>query len=289
MWGTTATLARVVFRDLRVPVLEVVELRLLIAACLLALWLAWRRPAALRVPREDWGYLLVLGVFGVTTVQGSYYYTIASLGVGLAILLQYLAPALIVTWETLRGTPLRPRTAIAVATALAGAALLVGGVDPAAMRARPLDWAIGFSSAFAFAFYVVFSKRGLRRLGPETVLLYTFLIAALTWSFVHPPWRILAAGYGPRHWALFLTLGVGSTLLPFSCFYAGLRRLPPAEAGIVATFEPVIAVFTAALFLGEGLHGQQWGGAALVLVAALLASWPARPDAAAGELRRPEA
>ena len=264
------------FRDLHVPALVVVELRLLIAASVLALWLAWRRPAALRVPRSEWGYLLALGVFGVATVQASYYATIANLGVGLAILLQYLAPSLIVAWETLRGTPLQPRTAAAVVAALAGAALLVGGVDPAAFRARPLHWVIGFGAAFTFAFYVLFSKRGLRRLGPETMLLYTFLVAAVVWGFVHPPWKILAAGYGARHWALFLTLGICSTLLPFTCFYAGLKRLPPAEAGIVATFEPVIAVLTASLFLGEGLHAQQWAGAALVLVAAVLASWPRR-------------
>jgi len=274
----------VVFRDLQVPALLVVELRLLIAASFLGIWLAWRRPAALRVPRREWGYIVALGVFGVATVQGSYYATIANLGVGLAILLQYLAPALIVVWETLRGTPLEPRTAGAVVAALAGAGLLVGGVDPAALRARPLDWAIGFGAAFTFAFYVLFSKRGLRRLGPETMLLYSFLVAAVVWGFVHPPWRILAAGYGPTHWALFFTLGIGSTLLPFICFYAGLKRLPPAEAGVVATFEPVIAVLTAALFLGEGLRPQQWAGAGLVLIAAVLASWPR-----AASLGRPEA
>jgi drug/metabolite transporter (DMT)-like permease len=210
----------------------------------------------------------------VATVQASYYHTIATLGVGLAILLQYLAPALIVGWETMRGMPLRPRTAAAVVAAVAGAALLVGGVDPAAFRARPLDWIIGFGAAFTFAFYVVFSKRGLGRLPQETMLLYTFLVAALVWGFVNPPWRILSAGYGATHWWLFLALGIGSTLLPFTCFYAGLRRLPPAEAGVVATFEPVIAVLTAALFLGEGLLATQWAGAALVLAAALLASWP---------------
>ena len=45
-----------------------------------------------------------------------------------------------------------------------------------------------------------------------------------------------------------------STLVPFAFFYAGLRRLPPAAAGIIATMEPVIAVLSAALFLGEGLR-----------------------------------
>ena len=92
LWGTSATLARFVFRDRHVPALTVVELRLAIAVALLGSWLAWRKPAALRLRRADWGHFLVLGLGGVAAVQGSYYYAISTLGVGLAILIQYLAP-----------------------------------------------------------------------------------------------------------------------------------------------------------------------------------------------------
>jgi drug/metabolite transporter (DMT)-like permease len=65
---------------------------------------------------------------------------------------------------------------------------------------------------------------------------------------------------------------VFSTLVPFACFYAGLRSLPPAQAGILATTEPVVAVLSAAVILGETLHALQWLGAALVLCASLLAT-----------------
>lgn len=270
-WGTSATLARFVFRDRAVPPFTAVELRLAIAASLLGAWLLWRKPAALRVRREDWGYFLTLGLFGVAAVQGTYYYAIATLGVGLAILLQYVAPALIIGFEMVRGTRVRPAVVAAVFAAITGTALLVSGVGPGA-RAIPLrHWLAGFGAALAFAFYIVHSKRGLSRYPPETVLFYTFGIAALFWGFVTPPARILEAGYDAGLWGMFLALGVFSTLVPFVCFYAGLRHLPAAEAGIVATLEPVVAVLSSALFLGEGLLPLQWLGAALVLVAAALA------------------
>ena len=282
-WGTSATLARFAFRDRAVPPLTAVELRLVIAVALLGAWLAVRSPAALRVRRQDWGYFLILGLFGVTTVQGTYYYSIAALGVGLAILLQYLAPAFLVAIDLLRGAPLRPRVVLAVAGAIAGTALLVSGAEEAA-RAIPLrDWLVGFSAAVAFAFYIAYSKRGLARYSPVTVLFHTFLIAAVFWSVVTPPTRILAARYDAGVWAIFLALGVFSTLVPFVCFYAGLRHLPAVEAGVVATLEPVVAVLSAALFLGEGLRPIQWLGAALVLGAALLAGMeePASVEASA--------
>jgi drug/metabolite transporter (DMT)-like permease len=275
LWGTSATLARFVFRDHHVPALTAVELRLLISVAILGPWLAWRRPAALRVARADWGYFLVLGLLGVAAVQGTYYYAIATLGVGLAILIQYLAPALIVAYAALRGARVRAATVIALASAISGVALLVANVDPASAReisARPLDWVVGFGAAVSFAFYALFSKRGLRSYPPETIIFYTFLIAGVFWAIVTPPWRIVAAGYRAELWAMFAALGIFSTLVPFILFNTGLKSLPASEAGIIATLEPVIAVLTAAIFLGEGLGALQWAGALLVLIAAALAS-----------------
>jgi drug/metabolite transporter (DMT)-like permease len=284
-WGLTATLARYVFRDREVPALTVVELRCAIAAILLGVYLAWRRPWALRVRREDWGYFAVLGLGGVAMIQATYYYSISKLGVGLAILLQYLAPCLIVLYDAARGVPVRRAVIGAVAGALAGTALLVVGVDAAALHARPWHWAVGFSSAFAFAFYIVFSKHGLHRYRPETVLFYTFTLAALLWAIVTPPWKIVGAGYSATLWMLFLVLGVFSTLVPFFLFYAGLRRMPAAETGIVATLEPLVAVLSAAVFLGEGLGVRQWIGAGLVLAASVMASRNA-PEAIEAQVER---
>lgn len=283
-WGTSATLARHVFRDLAAPPLMVVELRLLIACALLGTWLTLRDRRLLVVRREDWGYLLILGVLGVATVQATYYTSIARLGVGTAILLQYLAPSLIVLYQIARRRRVAPSTLASVALAALGTALLVRVTSDATRHASPLDWAIGFSSAAWFAFYVLYSKRGLERYAPSTVLFYTFLIAALIWAFVHPPWTIIARHDPPGTWLLFLALGTLSTLVPFSLFYAGLKRLPAAEAGVLATLEPVVAVISAWVFLGERLQSTQWAGAALILAASLLASRGAPPTSEAGQL-----
>ena len=216
----------------------------------------------------------------MAAVQGTYYYSISRLGVGLSILIQYLAPALIVLHEMIRGRAPSTRTLLAVLAAVIGTGLLVGAVDRTALHARPLDWVIGFASAFAFAFYIVYSKRGLSRYQPATVLLYTFGVAGLFWSIVTPPWRILAANYPLDLWGMFLTIGVCSTLLPFALFYGGLRELRAEETAILATIEPVIAVVSAAIFLGEGLGPIQLCGALLVLVATLLASFQAPRESA---------
>jgi drug/metabolite transporter (DMT)-like permease len=222
----------------------------------------------------------VLGLLGVAAVQGSYFYSISRLGVGPSILLQYLAPALLVGYELARGRPAEPRTLASVGAAVIGTGLLVLSPRDATFHPSWRDWAIGLSSAFSFAFYIAYSKRGLARHASTTVLFYTFLIAALFWACVTPPWRIVAARYPSSIWALFLVVGVGSTLIPFALFAAGLRRLRPVEAAILATFEPVVAVALAACVLGEGLRPLQWIGGALVIAATLLASAPAPEEVA---------
>ncbi|MCC6350708.1 MAG: EamA family transporter [Candidatus Eisenbacteria bacterium] len=271
-WALSATLARFVFRDRHVDSLVVVELRLAIAVIVLFAILVTTRRDLLRIRRSDLTYFVVLGLFGVAAVQSTYYYSIAHLGVNVGILIQYLAPSLLVAIELIRGRWVGWSMLTAVALALGGTALLVGGVDPRTMDAGPIEWGVGFASAAAFAFYIQYSKRGLERYHPATVLFYTFLVAALFWSFHSPPWAIAAAGYGQDLWWMFIALGIFSTLVPFSLFYAGLRSLPAAEAGVIATAEPLVVIVAAAVFLGERLGPMQIVGAALVLAAALLAS-----------------
>jgi len=282
-WGTTATLARFLFRIRDVHPFVAVELRLAIAVIVLGAWLAIRRRQSFAIRRGDIPYFLILGVVALAGVQGSYYYAIATLGVGLAILLQYLAPTLIVIYDAIRGAPVGRWTVVAVVFALGGTALLVKGMPMEIYSTNPLHWAVGWSSAFLFAFYIVYSKRGLQRYPAETVLFYSFAIAAVVWSIVRPPWEILAAGYPRDIWWGFIVLGLFSTLVPFALFNAGLRRMRASEAGIIATLEPVIAVAAAALFLQEGLRPLQIFGAMFVLTASVISSTQPRP----GEARKP--
>ena len=252
----------------------------MIAVGLIVPYLAWKHPAKLRIRARDLPYFLMLGVFGVAAIQGSYYYCIAKLGVGLAILLQYLAPAIIVLYDLVRGARVRPHLLIAVVGAAIGAALVVGNIHPGDIHARPLDWLIGFGSAFVFAFYIVASKRGLERYAPETMLVYTFAIAAIPWAIVTPPWKILSARYDGSLWLMFLALGVFSTLVPFLLFNSGLKSMRPSEVGIVATLEPVVAVLASSFFLGEGLSPFQWLGAAFVLSSSVLSAVETRDSLA---------
>ncbi len=265
LWGTSATLARWTMKQ-DVPALVIVELRLMLSVILLAAGFALVRPSLFRVGRGDMGRLLVLGTIGIAAVQGSYYTNVGWVGVGLAILLQYLAPAMVVAWQAWRARMLPPRPLlVALGLATAGVALLVLADDAAVARANPAGVLLGLASAAFYAFYIVYSKSLVSRLSPWTVLFYGFLVAGLFWMIFVPPWTIARAGYDAGTWGLFGIIALGSALVPFAMFFGGLARVDAARAGIVALLEPIVAIGSAALFLHEGLSLAQGAGALLIL------------------------
>jgi drug/metabolite transporter (DMT)-like permease len=61
-----------------------------------------------------------------------------------------------------------------------------------------------------------------------------------------------------------------SVLIPNLMFAAGLRHVVPSRAVITSTLEPVVAIVTAALFVGEEVGVVQVIGALLVITAIVL-------------------
>ena len=278
LWGTSATLARWTMKQ-AVPALVIVELRLMLSVIVLAVGFALFRPALFRIGPGDASRLFILGTVGIAAVQGTYYTNVGWVGVGLAILLQYLAPAMVVAWQAVRARMWPPRALlVALGLATAGVALLVLADDAAVARANPAGIALGLASAAFYAFYILSAKALVARLSPWTVLFYGFLVAGLFWMFFVPPWTIAGAGYAASMWGVFALIALASALVPFAMFFGGLARVDAARAGIVALLEPIVAIGSAAWFLHEGLSIAQGGGALLILAGvALVAVLERRP------------
>jgi drug/metabolite transporter (DMT)-like permease len=71
-------------------------------------------------------------------------------------------------------------------------------------------------------------------------------------------------------WVSSVLLALVATIAAFVLYTSGLKHLEASKASILATIEPIVAVVTGVLFLGENLHGWQMVGIALVLYSAIL-------------------
>jgi drug/metabolite transporter (DMT)-like permease len=109
---------------------------------------------------------------------------------------------------------------------------------------------------------------------------YSFVFAALFWLAINPPAMIVEQSPSAAAWGGLLVLAIISVLVPHSLFFAGMRHVVASRAVITSTLEPVVAMTSAAVFLGELLQPLQVVGAALVVGAILLLQLRRESDAA---------
>lgn len=269
-WGISATAAKFLINR-HVETILIVQTRVTVSAVILAGFFAVAAPAVLSVRLNELWRLALLGIIGVAGANFTYYFTIKESTVATAILLQYTAPLFVMAYATMSGeerfTMLKLLAAI---LSLAGCILAVGAYDPRVLKLSPMGLIAGIGSMVCFSFLGVYTKHVLQRHHFWTMTVYALVFASLFWCVVNPPTAVIAQSPGLDTWIALAVLGVISVLIPHSLFFAGMQYLPPSRAVITSTLEPVVAMVTAALFLGELLEPLQVAGAVLVLGAIVL-------------------
>jgi drug/metabolite transporter (DMT)-like permease len=243
------------------------------------------RPASLRVTRRELAFLALFGVTGVAFVQWFYFLAIHRLPVGIALLIQYLAPLLVALFARyVLHEPVRRRIWLALGLALTGLALVVQVWEGLTLSGAGVAAALG--AALAYATYILMAEHETARRGrdPWSLSFYGFLFAAIFWAAVHPVWQFpferlddsvsLLGNLAEREapvWLLMLFVVIAGTMVTFALITSALRHVSATRVGIAAMFEPVAASVIAWAWLGETFGTAQLLGGAFVLTAILLA------------------
>jgi drug/metabolite transporter (DMT)-like permease len=266
LWGLNGSLARFLLDD-GVSSARLAELRSVVtAAVLLAVLVAVRRPA-LRVQRADLPRYVLLGLAGLALNTILYFVAIDRLQIGVALVLQYLAPLWVLLWlRVAHRRRLPPGVWAAAALSLVGCVFVVRAYRPGGLDLGGVAAAVG--SGLAYATYLFTSERAGHRHGPETTLLYGFAVASILWLAVEPAWSFPFARFdSARNLALGLYVAVLGTLVPFACIIGAVRHVPASRAAVVATLEPVLAALFAWVIHGEALSAVQLAGGGAVVAA----------------------
>jgi drug/metabolite transporter (DMT)-like permease len=235
------------------------------------------RPRLLRVRPSELPALAVFGVGGLAAVQLFYFLAIHRLAIGIALLLQYLAPLLVALWARyVFREHVRARIWVALALALTGIAVMVEVWQGLALNGAGVAYAL--LSAVAYAAYILLAERAVGSRDPFSVSCYGFLFAALFWAIVQPWWSFpsgvpgrdtsLLGHLSSLHlpvWALMTWMVVLGTIAPFGLIVAALNHVSATRAGIVAMLEPVAGTLVAYAWLGESLGAVQIAGGIVVL------------------------
>jgi drug/metabolite transporter (DMT)-like permease len=269
-WGVSAATAKLILST-DIDTIVLVQTRMTISCLvMLSFFLLFKRDV-LRVKAKDLLSFALLGVFGSAGSNFTYYYAIKELNVATAILLQYLAPLLVLAYAAVtKDEKLTALKVIAGLVSLAGCFLAVGGGSFSLEGKSTSGLVAGFGSAFTWGFANIMIRRLLRTYSVWTTLMYSFIFASIFWVFIHPPWLLVEAGFSAQTWGMLAVFAIISILIPHSLYYSGVQYLTASRAIITATAEPVIAIGFAFLFLGETLTPIRLAGAVLVIAAIML-------------------
>jgi drug/metabolite transporter (DMT)-like permease len=266
-WGVAATIAKFLFTH-DVDTLTLVQLRMTFSCIILLLYFLIFKRHLLKVQFRDLYKFAMLGILGAAGSNFTYYYTIAATNVATAILLQYLAPLLVLLYAVItREEKITAVKTTASIISLGGCYLAVAGKDFSIISINQLGLLTGIASAFCWGFTNIWLKRLLKQYNVWTCLVYAFLFASIFWAIINPPWNILSAGYSGETWGIFFGFAMISILIPHSLYFSGMRYLTASRAIITATFEPIVAIISAYFIVQEVLSAVQIAGAVLVLLA----------------------
>ena len=258
IFGTSAALVGYIIDDF--DPFRLSALRIAIAGVCLLPWAIAYRSQISRAPLR----VAAIGVLQIV-LNGFFYVSIARIGVGPAVGLEFLAPVLVVVWDRVAGHARpRPVTWGAGISAVVGVGLLVqiGNLETLDV----VGVLAGFASAVFLATYLRLSEDVGAIVGGFPLAAGAIAMGGVVGFFIARPWSMPAPSDSTMIWAV-VALGTLAMALPLSLEIASLSRAPARVVGVVITIEPVAAALTAWVLLDEPLDVVQIVGLALIVAA----------------------
>ncbi|MGN9784830.1 EamA family transporter [Nonomuraea sp. ZG12] len=260
--------------------MEAVWVRMAGAGVLLIAVLAVVKPSALRIPRERLPFFAMYAIVAVAGVQSLYFAAITRLPVGVALLLEFMAPVMVVVWvRFVQKVRLARAAYVGAVIAVIGLAIVVEVW--AGLQLDALGLLLALLAGACCAGYFLMSDSFGSDVDPLGLIAWGMTGAAVVLVPFSQPWNI--------PWSAFTTTATpdGATPLPVLGAYlwmvlvatmAGyilgvnaVRRLSAAVGATVASLEVIAGAVVAWVLVGEALGAFQIIGGLIVLSGALLA------------------
>jgi drug/metabolite transporter (DMT)-like permease len=239
--------------------------------------------------RDNWVTIVLFGLIGVAACQLFYFNAVARLSIGVALLLEYLAPVIIVLWLW-AASRRRPRALTFGGTLLSVAGLLLVLDLTGAVKIDVTGVLWGVAAAACLAMYFFITARENDSLPPIVLASGGLMVgAAVMWlaaatGLLPMAFSTTDTRLGPWITPWWVSLGglvLLATVLAYVSGIMAARSLGSKVASFVSLTEVLFAVIWAWLLLGELPGAIQLLGGLLIIGGVILV----RLD----ELRRPAA
>ncbi|GAB3650287.1 EamA family transporter [Glycomyces tarimensis] len=253
---------------LQVTWLRVLGVGLLAVAVAIAPFIRARRDG----PRPPLAALALFGLTAIAAVQAFYFIAVERLPVGIALLLEFMGPIVVVAWvKFVRRNPL-PRAAV-IGALLSVTGLCIVVEVWAGLRLDAIGLLAGSAAAACQATYFLSGERLTAKVDVRVLLAVGFTVGTIALTPLAAPWAMNWASLSSE----VTLLGVGTTSLAslvalilctavaYTLGLSGLRFLAAPVAGAIGYAEVVVAALAAWAMLGEALTAPQIIGGLVVI------------------------
>lgn len=252
---------------------DVVAIRGILSFALLIVFMLIFKPDQLKTRLKDHIFFASAGIIGIAFYNYFYFDVFAKSNLSLAVILLYTGPLFVtVLSRIIFKEYFTGKKATGVVLSLIGCALVVGFLP---FGQGGISYPVLFSglmSGFCYALFSIFSKPVSGRYSALTVTTYNLLYTSV---FMLLTSNITSKGEmfrSPDVWLYSFLLAIVGTIGGFLLYTLGLKSLEASRASILTTVEPVVAVLTGVLFLGEYLDLWQVAGIFIVLWSSTIVS-----------------
>jgi drug/metabolite transporter (DMT)-like permease len=264
--GTIGIFGRLIYLSEPDP-LTVVTFRALIAFALLFFGLIALDPNSLRIRKLDILYFAVYGLLSVTLCFLLFFYAIKFTTIATATILLYTYPAFIVILSTIfLKEELTKAKLFALLLTFLGCILVIQVYSPAELKLNLRGVIYGLGAGMGAGLYSILGKKAVTRYSPWTVVTYAFGFGSFFLLIARGASPLYSVNYPTITWIWILALAIFSTLLGYSIYTRGLKYIEASHAGIVATWEVVVASLLAFVIFGEKLSPLQILGAFFIFL-----------------------
>ena len=273
-WGLSGTSGQYLMVH-GISALVLTNLRLLIAGgilMLLAYATAKDKMLAFLTDKKSLLSLLVFALIGLFLNQFAYLSAIQETNAGTATVLQYVCPVGILIYSCIKDK-VAPTLGelVSIILAIGGTFLIAthGQLDQLSLTPSGLFW--GLFSALTYALYIILPIALIKKWGSSLVIGVGMVIAGLV---ALPFTGVLQTNIPTSLDFLLAFAGIIliGTVFAYTAFLKGASLIGPVKSSLLASIEPISAVFFAFLIMNEQFYPIDFLGMAMILFAVTLIS-----------------
>jgi len=283
LWGTLSPAGKHL-SNLGTDMLTVAFLRAVVMSCGVSAFLAFWFPSAFRVSRRQLLQLSAISGICIVGIYAGFFFSLHYLSVPMAVVIFFTHPLMTAmgSLAITRERPSRYQVGGALLTLLGVAIAVVPTNAAFSEHIHPLGVFWSLFSAVAMALYSLVGRLSSQTgfVSQPTLFVYVQIIGVFWLGLI----KTLSTGWGDlptlsaEQFGWILYVGLFASMFSYSIYFYSLRTIQAPTASIVSSIEIVTAFSLSALLLSLPPAPQEILGAALIIVAIILA--------AMGETRR---